>query len=111
MSNVVTPAISLRARLADVAERALWTLVQAASATGIVAGYQAINRLPDIPEPYIPVVVIVLTAVLSVIKGTLAQKFGNGTAATLPTDLEPVPTDLLVEVGEIGAQPQEDFRP
>jgi len=78
------------AKFADGLERSLWTVAEAAGATGIYAGYQALP-LWDIPDGYAPLVVILLAGVLAGIKSSVAQKWGNGTASTLPAELEPQP--------------------
>ncbi|WP_375426001.1 hypothetical protein [uncultured Friedmanniella sp.] len=84
-----TPTSQAR-KFADGLERSLWTVAEAAGATGIVAGYQALP-LADIPRGYLPLVLILVAGVLAGIKASVAQRWGNGTAATLPADLEPVP--------------------
>lgn len=76
-------------KFADGVERSLWTVAEAAGAAGIVAGYQALP-LPDVPDGYVALTVILVAGVLAGIKASVAQKCGNGTAATLPAELEPV---------------------
>lgn len=75
-----------RSRLADIVERALWTLVQTASAAALVTGWNALDIGPDLSRAWVPP----LAFVLSCVKGELATRFGNGTAATLPAALEPL---------------------
>lgn len=90
MSNV--------AKFADGLERSLWTVAEGAGAAGILAGYQALP-LADIPNGYLPIALILIAGILAAIKSSFAQKWGNGTAATLPVDLEPVlPRRALIEV-------------
>ena len=79
-------------KFADGLERSLWTVAEGAGAVGIVAGYQALP-LADIPAGYLPLTVILVGGVLAGIKASVAQRWGNGTAATLPAELEPVPND------------------
>lgn len=90
----MTAPTSQAARFADGLERSLWTVAEAAGASGIVAGYQSLP-LPDIPPGYTFLVGILVAGVLAGIKSSIAQKWGNGTAATLPADLEPVPQPAL----------------
>lgn len=78
------------AKFADGTERALWTAAETAGALGIVAGYQALD-LPDIPVSWLPLAVVLVGALLAGGKAWAAQKWGNGTAATLPAGLEPTP--------------------
>jgi hypothetical protein len=79
MSGVITR----KQRWADLAERALWTLVQSGIAVGAVD--LLIDQLPG-QAWYAPVVAMVA----SLIKGWLAQRIGQtATAATLPGDLDP----------------------
>lgn len=68
---------STRARWADLGERAAWTLLQAGIAEGIVAAV-------GIPQPWL----VPIAGALAAIKSALAQKFGAGTAATLPAVVE-----------------------
>lgn len=74
-------------RLADVVERALWTLVQTTTAGAMIAAWNALDVTGNLSLAWTPP----LAFILSAIKGELATRFGNGTAATLPTDLEPAP--------------------
>lgn len=91
-----TPSQTWR-KFADGLERSLWTVLEGAGATGVVAGYQALP-LRDIPDGYLPLVIILVAGLLAAIKSSIAQKWGNGTAATLPTSLEPIPADAAVAV-------------
>lgn len=77
-------------KFADGLERSLWTVAEGAGAAGIVAGFQSLP-LPDVPAGYVPLTVILVAGVLAGIKSAVAQRWGNGTAATLPTELEPIP--------------------
>jgi hypothetical protein len=61
-------------RTADVVERTVWTLLQAGVGVSVVAAL-------EIPEPW----AVVIAGVLAAVKGQLATKFGDGTAATLPS--------------------------
>lgn len=76
-----------RATLADVAERALWTLAQTTTAGAMIYGWNALDLGGDLPIAW----AAPLSFVLSAIKGQLAAKFGNGTASTLPPGIEPEP--------------------
>lgn len=76
---------SRKRRLADVLERSLWTLVQTATAGGLIVGWNELDLGPDLSLAF----AAPLAFVLSAIKSELATKFGAGTAATLPEDLEP----------------------
>jgi hypothetical protein len=82
-------------KFADGFERSIWTVAEAAGAVGIVAGYQGLP-LPDVPEGYVPLVIILVAGLLAAIKSAVAQKWGNGTAATLPEELEAVPPEVEV---------------
>ncbi len=66
-------------QLIDVSERVLWTLVQGASAVGILAGLNSTLHVNLDLLVWTPI----LTAILSLIKSALATKFGDGTAATV----------------------------
>lgn len=61
----------------DVLERAAWTLLQAGTGEAVVA---LLNLPPGLGA--------VVAAVLSAIKSRFAQKFGNGTGATVPVAKE-----------------------
>lgn len=80
-----------KSQAADVAERTIWTMIQGASGAALVAGYQALEGVPDIPSSWVPLAVILVAGLLAFLKSVLAQRMGNGTAATLPTELEPIP--------------------
>lgn len=87
------PATSRRAsRLADILERSLWTFVQAASATGMVAGWNALDLGPDLSPAWVGPIAFGL----ALIKTNLAAMRGNGSAATLPDAVEPVPAARVV---------------
>ena len=86
-----TPTAGL-ARFADGLERSLWTVAEGAGAVGIYAGYQALPII-DIPDGYRALSIILIGGVLAGIKSAVAQRWGNGTAATLPAELEPRPAD------------------
>lgn len=75
----------------DILERVLWTLLQTTTAGGLVAGWNQLTDW-DISLAWVPVI----AALLSAIKGELAIRFGNGTAATLPSRVEPIPADQVV---------------
>lgn len=77
-------------KYADALERVVWTLVEAAGAGGLIAGYQSLP-VADIPDGWLPAVVLAVTVILAVIKNVIATNTGNGSASTLPTTLEPVP--------------------
>ena len=67
-----------KAQLIDLLERAGWTLLQALA--GFLVAYQTDNVTLG----------IVVAALGAIIKGLVAQQFGNGTAATVPVQDEPV---------------------
>lgn len=67
-------------QLFDLLERAGWTLLQALA--GFLVAYQTENIYLG----------LITAAVGSILKGIVAQQFGNGTAATLPAKVEPVYT-------------------
>jgi uncharacterized protein (DUF697 family) len=67
-------------QLFDLLERAGWTLLQALA--GFLVGYKTENIYLG----------LITAAVGSILKGIVAQQFGNGTAATLPATVEPVYT-------------------
>jgi len=62
---------------ADIAERAVWTLLQAGTGTAVIA---ALDLSPAWSA--------VIAGGLAVVKGMLASQFGTGSAATLPTSVE-----------------------
>ena len=66
-------------------ERVLWTLLQVASAEGLIQIYQQVAHVE-----VAAIWTVVLTVVLSAIKNAAAQAFGSPTGATLPTDQQPV---------------------
>lgn len=66
-----------KAQALDLLERAGWTLLQALA--GFLVAYQTDNTSLG----------LITAAVGSVLKGLVAQQFGNGTAATLPASDEP----------------------
>lgn len=86
------PTSRRAAKLADIAERSLWTLAETATGAGIVAGWNALDLGPDLAAGW----VAPITFVLALIKTNLAAKFANGSASTLPDHLEPVPADKVI---------------
>lgn len=62
---------------ADLGERAVWTLIQSGVALAAV-------ELLNLPEVW----AMAVAGLLAGVKGYLASRVGNGTAATLPADLE-----------------------
>lgn len=86
-------------RFVDGLERSLWTVIEGAGAVGIYAGYQALP-IVDVPDGYRALSIILIGGVLAGIKAAVAQRWGNGTAATLPAALEPTPASDPVEGGE-----------
>lgn len=58
---------------ADIGERAAWTLLEAGVGVSVVEAL-------DVPQAW----AVVIAGVLAAVKGQLATKFGDGTAATLP---------------------------
>lgn len=65
----------------DLAERSLWTFVQAAAAVWLVT--QSLDREA--------LYVALVAGLVAVAKGLIAAQFGNGSASTLPQSLEPKP--------------------
>lgn len=80
MTTIIPPSADAKSKQwADLAERAVWTLLQGGTAIGIV-------ELLNIPEAY----AIPIMGALAAIKSKLTQKFSTtGTAATLPERLDP----------------------
>lgn len=74
-------------------ERVLWTLLQVASAEGIIQVYQQIAHVE-----VAAVWTVVLTVILSAIKNAAAQAFGSPTGATLPTDQQPVLAEKVLAI-------------
>ena len=74
---------------ADILERGLWTALQTLTAGGVVAWL-------DLDAVWI----VPIAAALAFIKGAIAENFGNGSAATLPDTLDPVPYDTVLEMEE-----------
>lgn len=68
------------AKLADVIERSVWTALQVVSAVMVVTFF-------NLDPKWAPVIAVAL----AILKGLLATKFGNGTASTLPSSIEPLP--------------------
>jgi hypothetical protein len=74
-------------RQADVLERGLWTALQVVSAEAVVSFF-------ELDQTY----VVPIAAGLAFLKGAIARNFGNGSAATLPTSVDPVPIEDLIDV-------------
>jgi hypothetical protein len=72
-------------KLLDLLERSGWTFVQTFFATLLVTGVLDAETF-DIEAWK----VAGIAALLSAVKSVIAQQFGTGTAATLPTKVEPV---------------------
>lgn len=70
-------SLSRRKKIADIAERVLWTAVQAA--LGVITA-----DLLGLPAAWVPVFAMALSAV----KSFVASQLGTGSAATLPIGLE-----------------------
>lgn len=70
-------SLSSRKKIADIAERVLWTAAQAA--LGVITA-----ELLDVPVAWVPVFAMTLSAV----KSWVATRLGTGSAATLPVSLE-----------------------
>ncbi len=83
-------------KLWDVIERVLWTLAEGASAVGIVTFLSAVGVHLD-AAVWVPI----LGALLAVVKTSLAQQFGNGTGATLPSSVEPIPQPDTTAVADV----------
>jgi hypothetical protein len=71
---------------ADILERGAWTALQVVTAVGVQQWF-------DLDETWVPVIAVIL----AFIKGAAATRFGNGSAATLPSDVEPVPAAVVEE--------------
>lgn len=76
------------------AERVAWTLVQAASAEALIAGFEALHG--DIDTGHRAIYLVVLTTLLAAVKNAAAQAFGSPTGATLPRASQPVPAEDVV---------------
>lgn len=63
----------------DLAERSAWTLLEAGVGAEVVAQF-------DLPV----LVGVAVAGALAGVKASLAQKFGNGTGATVPVEHEAV---------------------
>jgi len=76
-------------------ERVLWTLVQAASAEGIILAFEYLRG--PIADPALKGFVLVgLTTLLAAVKNALAQSLGSPTGAMLPVQSRPVPAEQVV---------------
>lgn len=95
----MTPPSYGLTRFADGLERSLWTVAEGAGAVGILAGWQALP-LVDVPDGYRALTIVILGGLLAGGKAWAAQRWGNGTGATLPADLEPVPASDVVPVAD-----------
>lgn len=71
-------------RKADIAERGVWTALQTLTAAGVVTWL-------ELDAGWI----VPVAAALAFVKGAIAERFGNGSAATLPGSLEPVPAHVI----------------
>lgn len=74
-------------------ERVLWTLLQVATAEGLIQVYQQVTG-----AEVAAVWTIVVTVVLAAIKNAAAQAFGSPTGATLPTDQQPVLAEKVLAI-------------
>jgi hypothetical protein len=74
-------------RQADVLERGLWTALQVVTAEAVVQFF-------DLDQTWL----VPIAAGLAFLKGVIARRFGNGSAATLPKNLDPVPIEDLIDV-------------
>lgn len=81
-------------KYADALERIVWTLAEAAGAGGLVKAWQSLP-VADIPDGWVPAVALLLTVVLATIKNVIASNVGNGSASTLPANLEPIPAEAI----------------
>jgi hypothetical protein len=87
------------ARALDFLERVTWTLVQAASAEGILSVWEFARG--SIDSHARAVILVGLTFLLSAVKNAAAGAFGQPTGSTLPSSQQPVPADrVLVEKGD-----------
>lgn len=95
-----------RAQVLDILERAVWTFFQAfiGFATIGIIGYASLvsawannGGAGDFPSPNVLGLALLgglaagIAAGVSVIKGAVAVHFGNGSAGTLPTSVDPEP--------------------
>lgn len=73
-------------------ERVLWTLIQAASAEGLITIWEAVyGDLGDNKAAW----VIALTAILAAVKNGITQTFFSPTGATLPESIAPIPAEKV----------------
>lgn len=86
-------------KLFDILERLFWTLVQAA--IGFLAAVQTDNI-------YIG---LLCAGAASGLKSLLATKFGNGTASTLPSSVEPEYTPPQPKIEPIDEDVNESYNP
>lgn len=80
-------------------ERVLWTLVQAASAEGILTVWESLHG--PLPASEHASLVVTLTTLLAVIKNAVTQAAGSPTGATLPDGIRPVPAESTVTVNQV----------
>lgn len=74
-----------RQQIVDLAERALWTFVQAFLATFVLLiSAAAPTSWSDLRSVAVAAATGAIAAGLSAVKVFLAQRFGNGTGATVP---------------------------
>ena len=72
----------------DVLERSLWTALQVVGADAIVQFFGWDTKW-----------IVPIAAALAIIKSTLATRFGNGTASTLPASVEPLQAEVTNVAG------------
>lgn len=78
-----------RAQMLDLVERAAWTFVQAfIAAAALILVTTPMTGWSDAKDVGYSALVAGIAAGLSAIKVLIAQRFGNGTGATLPASVE-----------------------
>lgn len=79
-------------------ERVAWTLIQVASAEGIVQAYEAVTG-----QDLAVIWTVFLATVLAAVKNAAAQAFGSESGATLPVADQPVLAEKVrVKEGDHG---------
>lgn len=76
---------------ANFLERVLWTLLQVATAEGIVQVVEEVAK-----TEVAAIWTVVLATVLAAVKNAATQAFGSPTGATLPEGKAPVPAEKVV---------------
>lgn len=80
-------------KLANFLERVGWTLLQAASAEGLITAWEATGH--TVADSNRALYIVVLTTLLAALKNGVVQTF-SPTGSTLPTDTRPVLAENVV---------------